>query len=62
MSVVPLHPESMRVLFEAKELIKTSSRGGGKQCQPLQHAILLASEMLAVARASAAWCLRAHPV
>lgn len=60
--MVPLHPESMRVLFEAKELIKTSSCGGENQCQHLQHAIMLASEMLTVAHASAAWCLCAHRV
>lgn len=46
----------MRIFFEAKELIKTSSCGED-QCQHLQHAIVLASEMLAVAHASAAWCL-----
>lgn len=54
LSVVPLYPESMCVLFELKELIKTGSGGGAEPWQPLQHASLLASETLAVAWASAA--------
>jgi len=33
LSVVPLHPESTCVFFELKELIKTVSHGGEKQCQ-----------------------------
>lgn len=49
LSVVPLCPESTCVLFELKELIKTGSRGGAEPRQPLQRAILLASETLAVA-------------
>lgn len=69
LSVVPLDAEGMFVPLEVKELIKTGSGGGGRQCQPLQHAVLLASEGLALAPAfplaqlqrllrAGAWCWR----